>query len=147
MSCKLIKRLPTYFDNVRLVLNARGNESPSSPLLLLPFLILSLLLPSSCLVILRGKGRYFIRFQFIKGGLGENWPAVDTTNRTSEYTHPVWSLYLTNSGRYKQKTNFDCQIDKKRVGLEMEENSFEFNSLLTDRNFQRIRIFAIVHKN
>jgi hypothetical protein len=62
--------------------------------------------------ILRGKGNKLIRFQFINKWkfLYQNWTAhVITLN---EYTYQVSKFYLQNSRRYKQKTNFDCQIKK-----------------------------------
>jgi hypothetical protein len=71
--------------------------------------------------ILRGRGRKCIRLLFIKGleFLYQNW-TVDVITLT-EYTNQVSKFYLQNSRYYKQKTNFDCQIENKREVLKWEE--------------------------
>jgi hypothetical protein len=52
---------------------------------------------------------------------------VDVITLT-KYTNQVSKFYLQNSARDHKKTDFDCQIDKRRVGLDMGENSFASNS-------------------
>jgi hypothetical protein len=68
---------------------------------------------------------------------------VDVITLT-EYTNQVPSFYLQNSRRYKQITNFDCQIYKKQVGQEKGENLFALNSI-KDRNFTKILLQMNLH--